>query len=246
VVVQLHHSPSQELINMVRVKVDLMGAEPYLYIRPEVMLALKRFFAGSTKERLLYLHGEIDNATRHGFVRNLTIPPQTSEHSSVEIDEEHDGFFDWHDEYTERCKENPVIGIAHSFSGGAHHSSRDENTDALFGEENADRGNEWFFSITATSGKKTGGDFRVDAIFTPLSEAVKEVFFNQLAIEEVGWGYDVDEEFIDAMLKDEDSMVNEKVYTAPAYQKGAAQPPNNYQKKGKGKGKGKKGADKKK
>lgn len=202
---------TNELIQMVEVKIDLMGAEPYLYIDPAVFVAIRRFFKGNVNERLLFLHGTVDNESRYGIVKSITIPPQTSEYSSVELNVDHEDYFEWHDAYKARCEEYPVIGMAHSFSGGAHHSPRDENTDALFGEESLDRGNQWFFSATAHSGGK-GTDFRVDAIFTPNDEAVKSMFFKQIAITNIGWGYDVDEGLIRELLKDTDKLVGAKTY----------------------------------
>lgn len=199
---------------MVEVKVDLMGNAPFLWVEPDVYFAIRRFFGQSTMERLIYLHGEVDNEERAGYVRNITIPPQISEYSTVELNTDHDDYFEWHNAYKAKCEKMPVIGMAHSFSGGAHHSSRDENTDALFGEEGFDRGDRWFFSVTAHSGKKDN-DFRVDAVYTP-AEGEETMFdAKQLAIVDVGWGYDLDEDFITEMIGEADNLVGTKSYVKP-------------------------------
>lgn len=193
------------------VKVKILSSPPTVHVHVDAYCTMVRFFGKSKNERFAFLHGFVNNEEKIVDIMDVSIPPQKSGGASVEPNYDDERWMDWDLEFIAKCKKMPCVGIAHSFSGGAHHSGRDENTDALLGEESKDAKRNFVASITCTAGPSYGNrrDFRVDIIWTP------DVKGFQAAYEDVEWYYWDDESKIEKALAAAEPMVTDWSYTPP-------------------------------
>jgi hypothetical protein len=181
-----------------------------LYISPEVKVAMNKFFNASYEERVVYLHGVIDDADNSARITAISVPPQRCSGGSVEHpDSETDPrkFLIWNDKFLALHRTLPRIGLAHSFSGGAHHSGRDDNTDSLIATEGAKCGRKLFFSITTGNKGSTAASFRVDCVLSPHPSI-------NIMFEGVEYYYWADADAVAKMLEGAEDMINK--YIVPA------------------------------
>lgn len=176
-----------------------------MLITPELKVALRQFFTQDSRERMVFLHGDINEETMVVSLCNMTVPPQVSSSGTVEIDDDYDPvkYFDYHDELKARHKEHPFIGQAHSHAGGAHHSSRDDNSDSLHGTDGEMFGDRIMFVSITTSGVRANNDFRCDIVVTPRGMPQYNIVH-----EDVEWKFLADSSAVEKMLEGTEERVS--------------------------------------
>lgn len=108
--------------------------EPEMVIEPRVASAFHALSHCSgldceNEEKMLFLLGRVEGMSVH--CTDFAIPPQKGSGSWIETDEEHDNWNGFWPNLNDYLDENglKVVGWAHYFVGGSHHSSEDERTD---------------------------------------------------------------------------------------------------------------------
>jgi len=185
-------------------KIKSEGISPSVLVTPEVRVALREFFTKDSRERMAFLHGEIDEKRLVLTVKDITIPPQISAASTVDLDTDSDpeAYFEYHDELMAKHKVVPVIGQAHSFTGGAHHSPRDDGNDVLLASIGQREGGRTMFLSITTSSLKAKDDFRCDVVVTPPGMSHYNIVH-----EDVEWRFLADSKEVTRMLEGSEERV---------------------------------------
>jgi len=187
------------------------GITPSVLITAEVKVALREFFLRDSRERMAFLHGDIDEENLVVTIRDITIPPQVSAPANVDLNQEYDPakYFDYHDELKARHKVHPFVGQAHSFTGGGHHSPRDDNTDSLHGTEGQKAGGRTMFVAVTCSSIRARDEFRCDIVVTPPGMPQYNIVH-----EDVDWSFLADSKKIAEMLMGSEERVSHPTVVA--------------------------------